>query len=550
MDKDLTIDRQFNVFLEYIAIFKRYKYIILSIVITGLILSVLVAINLPHMYKSTATILINQEGMPENVVKSMITNYAEQRIEVINQKIMSSKNLAQIINELDLYKEERKKNKSNINDILKTMRTNTHMEMLGGKKITDPRSGKLIQPTIGFTLSFDNKSPKIAQKVTDKLVNLYFNENIKQRSKIIEGATTFLELETNKLGKKVSILEKKLARFKKINAKNLPDRNIINLGRVDRMEQQIIEVNDQIRSLSEKEINLNHQLSYLDPNITSFTSKGERIYGIDDRLIGLKAEYATLSSKYSRDHPDLVKIRKEISSLEKESDGSINRGDDYHTTLERKQAKLALLMDRYSSNHPDVKKLKKDISNLKKLILKSGSTINKIKRKRPNNPAYVQLQTQLISIQAELNSFRTSKRDLKNRIQFYEKNMSKSPEVEREYQSLMRNYENAVLRYQTVKSKQMEATMSQSMENISKGNEFLLLEQPLVPKKPFKPNRKAIAFLGSLASIFIALGFVVVKETFSPLIYTPGRLASITGMQPLVIIPYLESNTSFKKKYK
>ena len=539
MEQDFRlVEQEFNVFKEYISILKRYIYPMLAIVAIGLVLSNLIAIKMPHMYKSTGIILIDETAMPEEIVKSMVTNYAEKRIQIINKKIMTSENLSAMINKFNLYQEDREK--SSIHSIIKKMKENTHMEMIGGEIIIDPRTGKPVKPTVGFELSFDSKSPEVAQQIANEFVILYLKNNLQYRAQLVEGATSFLDQETKKLRSEISELETKLAEFKEKNAGNLPGLNKLNLSRIDRIEDQLRDINEKIRSLTENEFYLRNNLVQLDPIIATFTTTGERVYGADDRLIALKAKYVALSSKYSKEHPDLVKMRREIVSLQKETGGSSNKYE-YQIKLNDKQTKLALLMDRYSPSHPDVKKLKLEITNLKKSLDQFAIVKTSPKKIQPNNPAYIQMQTQLMATQSELKSAQVSRKNLESKLLHYEQNFSKSPQVEREFKVLIRDYENAMSKYGEVKAKQREANMASSMEKATKGNEFLLLEPPLIPEKPFKPNRKAIVFLGGLASIAMAIGFVMVKEMLSPLIYTPGRLTLVTGREPLAVIPYIGS---------
>ncbi len=548
MEQDFRlVEQEFSVFKEYISILKRYIFPMLAIVAVGLVLSNLIAIKIPHIYKSTGIILIDETAMPEEIVKSMVTNYAEKRIQIINKKIMTSENLTVIINKFNLYKKERKEN--SIRSILEKMRENTHLDMIGGEVIIDPRTGKPVKPTVGFELSFDNKSAEVAQQVANEFVTLYLSNNLKYRSQLVEGATSFLDQETKKLRHEIFELEKKLAEFKEKNAGNLPGLNKLNLSRIDRVEDQLREVNEKIRSLTENEFYLRNNLIQLNPTITTFTTTGERVYGADDRLIALKAKYVALSSKYSKEHPDLIKMHREIESLKKETGGSSNKYE-YQIKLNDKQTKLALLMDRYSPSHPDVKKLKLEITNLKKSLDQFAIVKTSPKKIQPNNPAYIQMQTQLMATQSELKSAQVSRRNLESRLIHYEQNFSKSPQVEREFKVLIRDYENAMSKYGEVKAKQREADMASSMEKATKGNEFILLEPPLIPEKPFKPNRKAIVFLGGLASIAMAIGFVMVKEMLSPLIYTPGKLAIVTGMEPLAVIPFISSREAELKKQK
>lgn len=546
MEQDFRlVEQEFSVFKEYISILKRYIYPILAIIFIGSILSYLIAMTLPHVYKSTATILIDQTAMPKEIVTSMVTNYAEKRIQIIKKKIMSSENLKNMIDKFNLYSEEREDN--NIRSLISKMRDNTHLDMLGGETIIDPNSGKPVKPTVGFELSFDSKYPETAQKIATEFVTLYLDNNLQYRANIIDAATKFLESETNKLRYEISELETKLAEFKEKNSGNLPGLNKMNLSRINSTEERLGKTNEKIRSLTENEFYLRNKLVQLDPYLATYTITGERIYGADDRLIALKAKYIGLSSKYSKEHPDLVKMRREIASLQKESGGNPDKYE-YQIKINDKKTKLALLMDRYSPTHPDVKKLKKEITNLKK-SLDEPSTIKKLlPRAQPNNPAYIQMQTQLVGIQSELRSAKVSRIDLENKLLKYEQSFSKSPQVEREYKALIRDYENAMSKYGEVKEKQREANMASSMEKATKGNEFLLLEPPLIPEDPFKPNRKAIVFLGGLASIALAICFVMVKEMLSPSIYTPGRLALVTGKEPLAVIPYLEIKEPVFKK--
>ena len=400
-------------------------------------------------------------------------------------------------------------------------------------------------------MSFESESPEIAQQVANELVNLYLNENIKQRAKIVEGATSFLAHETNRLRDEITLLEAKLAKFKEKNASNLPGQSQANLDRMDRAEQQLIEINREITSLTESELYLNAQLMQLDPNVAVYSATGQRIYGAQDRLAALKAEYTALAAKYSEGHPDVVKMRKEISALQKEVGGGSPDTSEYQIKLKEKETELALLIDRYSPEHPDVKKLNLEIANLKKEIERPAKVEKgKTQATAPSNSAYIQLQAQLKATQAKLRDLLKSREELRQKLSDYETHLASAPEVEREYQILMRDYENATVKYREVKAKQMEAAMAEAMEKNKRGDEFSLLEPALLPEAPYKPNRKAIKFLGLLASIALAIGFAIVKESLHPIIYTSSRLASITGMPPLVIIPYLESEQILLKKQK
>ena len=90
---------------DYLAVLKRRKWNILIPIISILLISVIIAFSLPPHYKSTTTILIEQQDVPLEYVKSSVSTYAEQQMQIINQRIMSSTRLLDIINRLNLYPE-------------------------------------------------------------------------------------------------------------------------------------------------------------------------------------------------------------------------------------------------------------------------------------------------------------------------------------------------------------------------------------------------------------------------------------------------------------
>ena len=54
--------------------------------------------------------------------------------------------------------------------------------------------------------------------------------------------------------------------------------------------------------------------------------------------------------------------------------------------------------------------------------------------------------------------------------------MLKAPQVEREYRSLARDYENAVTEYRETKAKQARADVAKQLESEKKGERFTLID--------------------------------------------------------------------------
>jgi len=529
---------------DYLGILKRNKNKMLVIGLVAFVLTVIVAIKWPATYKSTATILIEQQEIPQDLVRSTVTSYADQRIQVISQRVMSSMNLKKIVEKFNLYQKEQKTEPISV--VLEQMREYIHLDMVSADVI-DPMSGRPTQATIAFTLSFESKSAKKAQQVANELVNLYLNENLKRRSEIATEATSFLAIESKKLGQLMSTLEKQLAVFKEDNEGSLPELQSLNMNLMDRTEQQLMETNRQVSSASDRVLYLEAELSQIEPNMTVFSETGQRIYGSRDRLKTLEAELVSLKAKYAANHPDVVKMQKEIAALEAEV-GGVDKLE-LVKQLKGKQAELTILTDRYSINHPDVKKLKQQLTSLEQAIdrpTKAKKTIDA----KPDNPAYIQLLAQLNVARVERSTMMTLKNKLLAKLEKYEQGLLKAPQVEREYLEMTREYDNTLLKFREVKAKQMEADMAQAMEKDRKAERFSLIEPPILPEKPFKPNRKAIVFLGFILSIGLAVGFAIIKEALNPAIYGSRALLAVTGVHPLVVVPYIENAEDIAERKK
>ncbi len=524
---------------DYLAILNRRKkqFIIPATLI--FVTSILLAIGLPAVYQSKATILIEQQEIPSDLVRSTVTSYAGERIQMISQRVMTTDNLSKIINDYDLYKDERKNTSMTI--LVEEMREQINLEMISAD-VVDPRSGRPTTATIAFTLSFNNKNPRTSQKVTNELVSLFLNANLERRAKSAIETTGFLATESKKLEEKVAKLEKDLATFKENNVNNLPELQQLNVQLMNRAESDLKGVDQQIRALEERKIYLTSELAQIDPNAGRISSQGVRIFGPRDRLKELQTQLISLSSRYSPTHPDLIKVKKEIAALRDEV-GDTDDATELKKQIKDLKTQRATLRDRYSPEHPDVIKIERSLAQAEEALKAAPKTKEKEKNDldiEPDNPVYIQLESQLNATEGELGSMRELRQKLVDKITDFENRLLKSPQVEREYRNLTRDYDNAVAKYKEVKAKQLEAELAEALERENKGERFSLIEPPQVPETPSKPNRIAIFFLGFIFSLAGGVGSVAVAEALSDAIRDVTELMQVTGEPPLVTIPYIE----------
>ncbi len=143
------------------------------------------------------------------------------------------------------------------------------------------------------------------------------------------------------------------------------------------------------------------------------------------------------------------------------------------------------------------------------------------------------------------------KRDqLKAKQADYERRTAQTPEVEREYLTLRRDYENSVRRYQELKSKQMEAEVGQQLEKDRKGERFSLIDPPHMPEQPIRPNRPAIIILGFLFSMVGSVGYVALVESVDTSVRGTNGVMAVANASPLSIIPYLRNSEDQQRSKK
>jgi len=515
------------------------------------LLAVAIALILPPVYRSTATILIEDQDIPRELVQSTVTSYAAQRIEVINREVMTRSNLLKLIDRHNLFAEQR--GRVPVETIIGKMRKAINLEMLSAEVI-DPRSGRPTEATIAFTVSFDAGSPEVAQRVASDLVSLYLSENIKRRTKKAAETTEFLASEEKRLRSELEQLEARIADFKAKHSTALPEFSQMNIQLAERTRQEISDIDRQLRSLKERQYYLEGQLATVKPTAPIVSIDGRMVLDDAERLRMLRSEYARVSAKYGPNHPDVKRLQREIAVLEQQGVGLDGR-DPREVELERLRAEYTAARNKYSEQHPDVIKLKRRIANLESDLEQSppvrrGGTWGGSVSGPVDNPAFIALQSQLKAVNSEIASLQVQRRELKAQLASYEKSMALSPEIEREYTNLLRDKNNIVLRLQDIAQKLMDARLSQDLEKESKAERFTLLEPALLPGKPIKPNRMAIVFLGLVFAVAAAIGYAAVAETLNKGVFGRHHLATILKEPPLAVIPYIETEEDLQHQRK
>jgi uncharacterized protein involved in exopolysaccharide biosynthesis len=521
---------------DYLLAVRRRRVPAIIAAASILMVAVTAAMLWPATYRSTGTILIEQQEVPVDLVRSMVSSYADQRLQVISQRVMTSENLMRIIDRYELYPDRRRKDPREV--LLSRMRDDVHFSMISAD-VVDPRMGRPTKATIAFSVSYDSPSPVLAAKVANELATLYLNENLTSRRQTADDTATFLTAEGDRLSKQIDELGGKLAVFKEQNINNLPELSQLNMQLMSRAEEELRETDTRVRSLDQQIVYLDAQLAQLTPTEQLYTETGQRILSPADRLKTLKSEYARATAIYAPTHPDILRMKREIDGLEKQV-GRVDTANDLVRQLDDAKSQLAAAREKYASDHPDVQQLERLVASLETTMRNAPLTSEAV-RADPDNPAYIQVSAQREASVNERAALQKKTGVLRERIADYERRLSASPEVAREYSSIMRELENAQLKYSEVRQKQMEATLAKNLETERKGERFTLIEPPMAPEQPASPNRKAIVALGVVLSLGAALGMVLLLEALDTSIRGRRDIEALVSVPPLAVLPWIET---------
>jgi uncharacterized protein involved in exopolysaccharide biosynthesis len=509
-------------------------------------LSLAAAFLWPATYKSMATILIEEQEIPAELVHSTITSYADQRIETIKQQVMSRTTLWKVVEQYNLYPELRRTNPTE--EVVKQFTKDIAVEVISAD-VVDKRTQNKTKATIAFTVAYQSNSPDLAQKVANELTSLFLGENLKSRERQAQDATSFLQQEAENLSKHIGEVDEKIATFKHRASGALPELMPLNLQLMSQSDRELMDIDQQIRTLEERKNYLEGELATIKPNTPIMSVTGERILDSAERLRSLRAQYAGTSANLAPDHPDIMKMKQEIEALEKET-GLPPEIEEASKQLIDARATMATASKRLGKDHPDVVQARRTIEALEQEVRQLSSVPLRKSTVRPENPAYINLQAQLNSATSSLNALRTTRAVVKRRLQDYATRLERTPEMEPDYLFLTRDRDTSGQKYQDIRSRLLEAKVSEGLEVQQKGERFSLIDPPSLPEKPDKPNRPAIVLLGFILALGCGIGSGAAAESLDHSIRTPEQLARLTQLSPLAVIPFMPNEQDLSRAVK
>jgi polysaccharide chain length determinant protein (PEP-CTERM system associated) len=473
-------------FDDYIQIIKRRFSFVIGFFFLVFLLATAYAIKLPPVYQSTGTILIESQQVQSDLTKE---KYAADRFAALKQVVLSNENLIKIAEKYKLYGLDKNPNLSRAGIVAATL-SNVKVDPL---KADAEQWGD--KPTFAFKISFKHYKADDTYNITNDLVKLFLDENDRaSKAKVTETADFFgKEAEKRKIA--LEKIENEITRYKESHANSLPENKGMQVTSLDRLENDLRE------------------------NQREYSSTQAELRSLDISIESAKAGVG-------------------LNQPQGQSSGA--------SDLERLKLDLTNQSAIYNDDHPSIRALKRKIENLEKNSASAGSASGK--------PATAQsfmvakLQAQIDTANARLKSLVDEERSIRSKINQTEGRVLQSSQTEGVLGALLRDYEAAKASYAEIKVKQDNSKIEKNIEMENKGERFVLIETPLLPEKPIKPNRLLIIIAGFFGAIASAIALAVLLEALDKRVRGVDALAAIMKLQPLTAIPYIYTEAELKRK--
>lgn len=473
--RDLTMN-------DYTEILKRRSWLILACTLLIFGLAVAVSYLLPPQYVSQTLVLIEQQKVPEDYVKPVVSEDLGARLASMKEQILSRSRIEPIIERFKLYA-----NKQYTMDD----RIDLTRKAIG---INPIRSSGQSGGMPGFFISFKAQDAHTAQQVCGEITSLFVSENLTAREQSAEGTTDFLKQQLADAKRNLDDQDAKLANFERKNIGKLPEQETSNSNTLQALTTQLDAATQSVSRTQQ-------DLTFLEAMVAQQTSQGPHIDpltgvstdGLQEQLKDLRKQKEALDSLYTPDHPDVVAMARQIASV---------------------QAKIA---------HDKAENAKPDPAG-----------------QYPDSPQLQQLKAQLHVARQAAASAKQQQAQIEEQVRRYESKIESSPLVEEEYKQVTRDHETALQFYNTLLKKMNESSMATALEHRNQGEQFNVMDSPNLPDAPTFPNRLEFAGAGLVAGLALGLILAALVEYRDTSLRNERDVWAFTKLQTLAVISHVD----------
>ena len=483
-------DRELNLH-DYLAIARRRMWWLVLPTVIFPIITYLVSLRVPNRYTSQTTVLVDQQKVPDSFVKPVVTEDLNGRLATMQEQILSRTRLQPMIERFGLFKsDEGKVPMEVLVDRMRKLITVTPIRANDGLRRGD-------MP--GFSISFTAENARLAQQVCTEITSMFVSENLKAREQSAVGTTEFLTSQLDEAKRQLDSQDSKLAQFKMKYSGQGPEYEQTNLSMLATLNTQL-QATTQTLARAQQDKTYSESLLAQQSAAWQASRAGTNPDTLDHQLSVLQAQLVTLQSRYTEDHPDIIKLKREIAKLKK-------------ALAENASASDALSKD-----------------------------VKKVGVNEP--PELQQLRLQIHQLDSVVKERAAEQQMLRQQIGLYQSRVQLSPRVEEEYKQLTRDYTTAQKFYDDLLQKKTQSEMATNLERRQQGEQFRVMDPPNLPETPTYPKRWQFTGFGVLGGFGFGLAAVVILEFRDKLMRTEHDVLHYLQLPTLALVPPVGANAA------
>lgn len=467
---------------EVIRVVKQRRWFVLIPFAIGVALAPFLARFAPEQYRSETLIMVVPQRVPDDYVKPTVTQSVADRLPAITDQILSRSRLERIIEEMNLYPEERKR--MVMEDVVAQMRRDVGVQVEG-------------RDADSFRVSFVSSDPETAQRVAERLASLYIEQNLTDRSAQAESTSQFLDSQLEQAKQRLMAQEKKLEEYRLRHAGELPSQMQSNLQVIQGATMQLSSLNDAINRAQERRLLIERQLAEVQatPVASSVPNSNEVRLTPQQQLEFARARLAALLQRYTPNHPEVVSLERTIEEL------VAKIGEE--TPL--------------SASAPPL------------------SPAEAAQRKR-----IADLEAELAIIDRQLETHREEEKRLRARIAEYQAKVDAAPTRESELVELTRDYSTLQTAYANLLMKREQSMIAANLERRQIGEQFRILDPAARPQRPFnQAQRLGVMSSGALAGVVLGLLIIALLELRDTSFRRQEEVHQVLNLPVLALIPVI-----------
>jgi polysaccharide chain length determinant protein (PEP-CTERM system associated) len=207
------------------------------------------------------------------------------------------------------------------------------------------------------------------------------------------------------------------------------------------------------------------------------------------------------------------------------------------------QEQLSSLQSRYTPEHPDVIKAKSQVEQLKKRIAdapKTSATASNTGASDFEPPAIQQLRARLKQDDISIADLTKRQNQIQSQIGLLQGRLQLSPTVEQQFKELTRSYQAASDSYNDLLRKRDQATIATDLLQQQQGETFSMEDPPSLPMTPSFPKKPIFAGGGLAGGLALGLAVLYLLAALDSSMHSERDVEVCLKLPVLALVPTID----------